>query len=324
MKILIIRIAAVGDCVQITPLVRFLKEQGHEVVLLTSENGEAVFKFNPFLDKLILHKANSVPNCDLLEYFNRVKAENNCDKMINLCESVEVKYLFHPVDPVYNYSKDERFARGNKNHYDIMFEGAGYPEVKGKTGEMYFSEQEETEFARWRSQYIGKFLVLWCLSGSSIHKSYPYTRLVMERLIMKYKDIVFITVGDDWCRILEAELEHERCIHKSGEWSLRQTALACKHASLVVSPETGVLHFAGCFDTPKIGMLTHTTKECLSKYFKNDYSMQADVDCSPCFRIIETAKVQCPIDKVNGVPWCASFGFHPDKVIKKIEEVYHN
>lgn len=323
MRYLVCRIAAIGDCLQVTPLLRYLKENGHEVYVLTSEQGLEIFKNNPFIDKLIYHKRDSVP-CDLIgEYFEKIKKENNCNVLINLCESIEVKYLFHPVDPQYNYSKQERFNIGNKNHYDIVFEGSGFPEIKGKLPEMFFTEKEESDFANFRKEFIGKFLIVWCLAGSSLHKTYPYAKYVMEKLLNKYPDIVFVTVGDQWCEILELELEHNRIIHKSGKWNLRETALACKYASLVVAPETGVLHMSGCFDTPKIGFLTHTTKECLSKYFKNDYSLEAKVNCAPCFRIIYDAKVQCPIDRITAAPFCAAFGFNPDLVTAKIEEIYH-
>jgi ADP-heptose:LPS heptosyltransferase len=323
MRYLVARIAAIGDCVQISPLVRYLKEQGHEVYCLTSELGVQILKNNPFIDKLIEYIHDTVPVEELGDYFNKIAKENGCDKLLNLCECVEVKYLFHPADPVYNYSKQERFLRGNKNHYDAVFEAAGFPEVTGRLPEMFFDDKEEEISARWRKDFLGKFLIVWCLAGSARHKSYPYTRYVMEQLLVKHNDMVIVTVGDEVCRYFEDGLEHERCIHKSGRWSLRETAIACKYASLVISPETGVAHFAGCFDTPKIVFLTHTTKECLSKYFKNDYSLEAKVDCAPCFRLIQDADVQCPIEHYSRAPWCVAFGFPPEQVISQIEKVYY-
>lgn len=323
MRYLVCRIAAIGDCIQISPLVRFLKEQGHEVYCLTSELGVQILKYNPFIDKLIEYIHDTVPIEQLGDYFGNIAKENKCDKVLNLCECVEVKYLFHPSDPVYNYSKQERFLRGNKNHYDAVFEAAGFPEVTGKRPEMFFSEEEEQKSALFRCDFVGQFVIVWCLAGSARHKSYPFTRQVIEQLLMKHKDIIIITVGDDICRIFEDGLEHERCIHKSGKWSLRETAIACKYASLVVSPETGVLHFAGCFDTPKMGFITHTTKECLSKYFINDYSLEAQADCAPCFRLIQDADAQCPVEHISRAPWCVAFGFPPDKVINQIEKVYY-
>lgn len=323
MRTLICRIAAIGDVVQITPLIHYLKEAGNEVYVITSTQGMQILKNNPYIDKLIHYEAETVPAEELCDYFAKVAKENGCDKVINLCECVEVKYLFHAADPVYNYSKQERFLRGNHNHYDAVFEAAGLPDITGRLPEMFFDEKEEEASANFRKDFIGKFLIVWCLAGSSRHKTYLHTREVMEFLLTKYKDIVIVTVGDEYCKVFEAGLEHERCIHKSGVWSLRETAIACKYASLVISPETGVAHFSGCFDTPKLIFLTHTTKECLSKYFKNDYSMEAKVDCAPCFRMINDADLQCPVEKFTHAPWCAAFGFPQDKVIKQIEKVYY-
>ncbi|HNX02872.1 MAG TPA: glycosyltransferase family 9 protein [Candidatus Cloacimonas sp.] len=322
MRVMVARIAAIGDCIQISPLCRYLKEQGHEVYVLTSEWGVQILKNNPFIDKLILYVHDTVPCEELYDYFNKVAKENKCDKVINLNECVEVKYLFHAADPVYNYTKQERFLRGNKNHYDAVFEAAGFPEVTGKRPEMFFDEKEEEASARFRKDFIGKFLIVWCLAGSARHKAYPFTRVVMEKLLLKYPDIVIITVGDDWCKNFEEGLEHERIIHKSGKWNIRETAIACKYASLVIAPETGVAHLAGCFDTPKIVFLTHTTKECLSKYFKNDYSIEAKVDCAPCFRLIDDCDVQCPVEPLSRAPWCVAFGFPPEEFINQVEKVY--
>jgi len=322
-RVLVCRIAAIGDCVQLTPVIRHLKELGNEVYLLTSGQGMQIFKNNPFVDKLLYYVNETVPVEELAEYFKKIGKENNCDKVINLCECVEVKYLFHPADPVYNYTKQERFLRGNHNHYDANFEACGFTDVKGKLPEMFFDESEEEASANFRKDLIGKFVIVWCLSGSARHKSYPYTRYVIENLLTQHKDIVVITVGDEVCKVFEEGLNHERCIHKSGEWTLRETAIACKYASLVVSPETGVLHFSGCFDTPKIGLLTHTNKECLSKYFKNDYSIEAKVECSPCFRLINDADVECPVESMTRAPWCVAFGIPPNVLIQQIERVYY-
>lgn len=321
MRVLVVRIGAFGDCLQITPILRHLKSQGNEIFVLTSERGIEVLHNNPNIDKLILHVKDSVP-CDKLgEEFDRVKKENCCDKIIDLCESIEVKYVLHPVDPQYNYSKQERFELCNKNHYDVVIEAAGLTDVKHKNPEMFFTDEEEKEFARFKSDILGAKLIVWCLSGSSMHKAFPYTKYVMDKVLREVPGSMFITVGDDICSILEDELKGARIINKCGKWNMRQTAIACKNAAMVIAPETGVLHISGCFDTPKLGLITHTTKECLTKYFVNDYSIEAKVSCAPCFRLIYDAKVQCPIDPISKLPWCAGIGFNPDEIADKIIEV---
>lgn len=322
MRTLLIRLGAFGDVLAVTPLVRFLKEKGNEVYFLGSEQAQEILQNNPYVDKFIYHKRDSVPADNLGEYFKNIKRAYECNEMIDLCESYECKIILHPAQPQYNWTKQERMALCNRNIYDLTFELAGYPQEKGHLPEMYFTEDEKQQVAQLVVDYLGSYKILWVLSGSSLHKAYPYTAYVLDRLLKKYPDMIIFTVGDEKCQILETELNNERIIHLSGKISVRQTCLLCKYMDLIISPETGILHASGMYDTPKIGMFTHTTPETITKYFKNDYSMQAKVSCSPCFQIKYEANIQCPIDPVTSAPWCVAFGFDADRVIEKIEEVY--
>ena len=108
----------------------------------------------------------------------------------------------------------------------------------------------------------------------------------------------------------------------SGIWSIRDSLLVTKYVDLVISPDTGILHGAGCFDTPKIGLLTSTSKENITKYFKNDYSLESTVECSPCFRIIDLPEIQCPMSKETlGACECMASGMPAERVYDRICEV---
>ena len=61
------------------------------------------------------------------------------------------------------------------------------------------------------------------------------------------------------------EWEGTNMKHYSGTWGIRKSLLWTKYADLVIGTETGILNGAGCFDTPKIVMLSHSTEENLSK-----------------------------------------------------------
>jgi hypothetical protein len=133
-----------------------------------------------------------------------------------------------------------------------------------------------------------------------------------------------ITVGDDLCRLIE--WDHPRAEKKSAVWDIRSSMLVTKYVDLVVAPETGMLNAAGCYNTPKIGLLTHSNKTNLTKYFANDYSMQAEIDCSPCHRMIyqHNAEKDCPkMDLGDGAWLCACAGaFDPNKLLKRMEMIY--
>ncbi len=323
MRVLIVRIGALGDSLITTPLIRQLKQDGNEVYYLGSDQAQVILKNNPNIDKFIHHKHDSIPNNKLGEYFESIKQAYECDKMIDLCESIEVKLALIPEDPKYNLPKYERAKLCNKNYYDQTLEIAGC-KTNNKLPEMFFSQEEEDEFAEFREENLGFKVIVWGLSGSGRNKSYPYVPYIVADLLKKYRKLKIVFVGDMPCQILECGMpEDKRVIKKSGKWSFRQSALACKYADLVVSPDTGLLHAAGCFDTPKIGLLGHSTIENITKYFINDYSLEAECDCAPCFRLIKDANIQCPTDKISSATWCMSKGLPAERVKERIEEVLY-
>ena len=290
-------------------------------MLLTSEQGLEIFANNPHIDKIIYHKKDSIQGDKLQEYFNALQSANECDEQINLCESIEVNLCLHPTQPQYNYSKSERRELCDKNYYDHTLIKGGVDIECDKLPEMFFTDAEEEDCARFRKDLIGKYVVLWCLSGSGRNKAYPYIPYVMNDLLVMYPEMVFITVGDLTCQIYEVGLQNERVIHKSGVWTFRQSAIMAKYANLVISPDTGMLHAAGCFETPKIGLLGHTTIENITKHFRNDYSIEAKAPCAPCFRLIYHAKIQCPVDSLTGACWCMAYGISDDLLMERIKYV---
>src|SRR3990167_8873888 len=149
MRILIVRLGAIGDSIVIVPLLRFLKNKGHEIYLSTSETGLQVLAHNPYIDKFIPYKTKQVPDNKLHAYWDGLMKEFSCDKFINMCESIERAISFHPVDPPYNYTKEERHKLGIKNFYEYAFVHSNIeiPFEEGTNGffrpELFFTEKKE-------------------------------------------------------------------------------------------------------------------------------------------------------------------------------------
>jgi len=281
-----------------------------------------IFRNNPNIDKLIYHKRDSIPNDTLGEYFKKTQEDNKCDKMINLCESIETKLVLHPGDPQYQDSKEERRAKCNKNYYDFTLELGGFPDVKGKTGELFFAPHEEKQMQKFFKRYEGKFVILWGLSGSGRNKTYwpVHAEYIWKKLLAQYEDVIIITVGDEPCRVLELKMGI-RMVGLAGLWNIRQSMLATKYADLLISPDTGLLHAAGCFNKPKIGLFGHSTIENVTKYFDNDYSIESQVACAPCFRLIYNAFVQCNLQEKSFATVCMADGLPAQRVFTQIERV---
>lgn len=383
-KALVIRLGAYGDMLIITPLLRKLKKDNYEVIVLTSERGEEILRKNPNVDKFILQKS-SMPNakcdkCDRLYYTKDFKKNNFCSKecstdknkeldslivetedykprlkknivynkaintlslgehlekikdnvdpdlYINLCGSIERDLALTPNMPQYKYPKQERIHLSKINYYEHTLNLAKIEYDKKDLLPEIFFKKKDTDFIKSKLSKT-KNNILIGLSGSGTNKVYPNIYYIVDYLI-KEKNCHVITVGDYKCTILEDEFidkyNPEELTRLCDKISMRESIALTKYVDLVICNDTGLLHGAGCFDTPKIGLLGHTTIENITKHFINDYSVESDpklCPCAPCSRIIYSAPVYCPIDEITGVPYCMSYGISPKRIIENINEV---
>jgi ADP-heptose:LPS heptosyltransferase len=316
-KAFVVRYGAIGDSLILTPAIKRLKELGYYVILNTGKRGKEVFANNPNVDEILEHD-EAIKIEDLPDHWEKLKKDLGPeDRFINFSESLECNVALHPIQPQYNYTKQERFDLCNKNYYDATEEWAKLEGCQ-KLPELYFtpSELEEAQ----KHVVPGKFNILWQLSGSAKQKVYPWADYVIGEILKNHKDIHIITTGDERCQILES-IEDKDITNLSGRVSVRIAMCLTSLVQLVVSPDTGILHAAGCYPTPKVGLLGHTTKTNITKYFENDYSLEAECACAPCFRLIYDHDIQCPIEFVTHAAWCMAEGLRPERVYGQVDRV---
>lgn len=314
---LIIRYGAYGDAILITPVVRRLKELGYHTILRGSLRAKEVFENNPNLDEFILHDKD-MPVDDLPKHWEELqKTLGPEDKWINFSESIECNVALHPIQPAYNYTKKERFELCNRNYYDATEAWSGLDGCQ-KLPELYFTPLETQEAQKHLTPRAVN--ILWQLSGSGRQKVYPWSDYVIGELLKNFENLHIITAGDERCQLLES-VEDLQITNLSGRISARVAMCLTQFVDLVISPDTGILHASGCYETPKIGLLGHTNRENITKYFKNDYSIEAECACAPCFRLIYDHEIQCPRDVVTQAAWCMSEGISPERLYGRICEV---
>jgi len=335
MKYLLTRWGALGDIVFISPVIRYLKAQGHKVIVSTTERGKMLLADDPNIDDIVFTPDGQIE--DVRTYWEAEAKRIGADKVVNFSESIEVALLKHPLDPKYNLPKEARIKECDVNAFDQEFRCAGInPDeltAEQKRPKLYYTQREINNVERFFDSYSGlgwniepkkKMIIMWVLSGSGIQKTWPYVMGTMLQLLEKYDNLYFLTVGDEVCKLLEPDLcahpDASRIIPQSGEWSVRETMLAVKYCQMVIGPETGVFVSSGQFDTPKIGMFSSITKNHVTKYFVNDYSLEAEgVNCSPCFRMIYDT-FQCPMH-LSGATICMGDGFSRARIINQIENI---
>lgn len=327
---LIIRYGALGDSVWVTPVLRLLKEQGYYIVYNTTPYSAQVLRENPYIDEWVLQDKEAIPNKELGPYWEEIGKD--FDKVINFSQSVEGALLKTEGSEAFNWSHKRRHRECNVNYFDRTLEVAGFPNKKGLLPELYFSETEEYLAGIFKQHYKDKFLIEVSLSGSSFHKTYPWLPYVMNEVHSQHDDIVVVTVGDYLCKLLE-NWQHKNTINKAGVFTVRQSMILTKYADLVLGTETGILNAAACYDTPKIVLLSHSSVENLTKYWKICTSITAkSCNCQPCHRLIYTLNNTCPLETVRlpgeqgiaeiGIPVCMT-RIAPESVYKSIESYYN-
>lgn len=170
-----------------------------------------------------------------------------------------------------------------------------------------------------------KFNILLGMSGSGGNKAWPWMETLALQICEKYPDVHIITVGDEKCRLIEPELEG-RITNLSGKIPMRMSMELTGLVQLVIAPDTGIIHAAGCYDTPKICLLGHNTIETITKHFTNDYSVEADPElapCAPCLSLIYNKDQQCPtVAECGGSVLCMAKGISLQRVMEQFEKVY--
>lgn len=328
MRILIIRLGAFGDVLVTTPVLRYLASQGHEIVYIANERGVQVLKNNPHVKLLIEQKTDSIPVDKLSKHISYMQNKHKCEKVIDFSESIEVALSLHPRSPEYKLPKDERFRRFNRNFYEYAFEHAKeYIPMDMEMHEFYqpelFFDKSELDEAR---KYLkpNHFNILLGMSGSGTNKVYPWNEDLCNKIINNIPKAHIITVGDERCRLIEPEIP-SHITNLSGKIPMRMSMALTSLVDLVISPDTGLLHASGCYSTPKIGLLGHTTKENITKHFINDFSVEADskkAECSPCFFLIYNMPLQCPLNEITKSSICMSDGISVESIMDKVRKVH--
>jgi ADP-heptose:LPS heptosyltransferase len=314
----VIRYGGFGDALQISPVLKLLKDSGKRVCVNVTERGEDVLINDPNVDELFTQKSDQVPNFELGPYWERITPL--FDAVYNLGGIVEQGLLSLAGDPIYDAPHTERHAKLNKNYSEALHDAAGVPHVF-KTKFYPSASEHKWVRAQRRNMRIGlsHYVVLITLSGSSVHKAYPHMDAVMAHMLIKWPDVRFIMVGDSMCQMLEVGWESEpRVFLRSGKWSIRQTLAFAQTVDLVVGPETGVLNAVSSEEVAKVALLSHSSKENLTKHWVNTSPIGAEgVDCFPCHKM-HFGFATCRRDVETGASMCAA-KIHPDDIATAIE-----
>lgn len=297
----VVRYGGFGDMIQSASVLPQLKEQGYEVHVMTTPKGQDVLRHDPHIDHFVIQGEGQIDNAELGAYWTHWARKY--DRFVNLSESVEGTFLPNPTKMVYHWPDEARRRHCGRNYLEATAHIAGvefHPE-----NACFYASKDEDDWAMAQLRQ-GAFNLLWVLSGSSVHKVWPYLDQAVARLLIDYRDIHIILSGEDACQILEAGWEKEpRVTRVSGKWSIRESLAVSQHVQCVVGPETGILNAVAFVPAvAKVLMLSHSSAENLCRDWLNTKALAANVPCYPCHRL-HYDRTFCPEKKVPVIeqPW---------------------
>lgn len=296
----VIRYGAFGDLIMASSIMPGLKNQGYHVTLYTTPQGYEIVKHDPNIDEIIIQDKDQVPNEQLHYFWDSI--QNKYDKVVNLSESVESNLLAIPTRINHSWPDSvRRKVLGSQNYLEWHHTLA---EVPLPIRQKFYASAEEKSWAKKEREAMGNGpIILWSLSGSSLHKTWPHLDEVIANIMLFTKAKV-VLVGDELCQLLERGWEKEpRVFMRSGKWSIRQSMAFCEQVDLIIGPETGLLNCAGLMEVPKICFLSHSSIENLTKHWKNTISLTPKTACYPCHRMHYNFDY-CIQEPTSGVSQC--------------------
>lgn len=297
----VVRYGAFGDLMMASSIFPHLKAQGYRVTLFTMPIGEEVVRHDPNIDEIVIQDKDQVPNNQLVEFWAHLSKKY--DKFVNLSESVEGVWLALPGRSNHRWPHELRHKYLNRNYLEFTHELAG---VDGELKQAFYPTLEEKAWARAQRDRMGKFVVMWSLAGSSVHKTWPYLDEIIARALLEFPEVEFVLVGDAVCQMLEQGWENEKRVHlRSGKWSIRQSLTFTAMADLLIGPETGVMNAAANLPVKKIVTLSHSSVENLTKHWLNTFSLAPkNTACYPCHMLHSNGFEHCPRDERTGCAAC--------------------
>jgi hypothetical protein len=293
----VVRYGGMGDMIQASNVLPALKRAGYHVTMMTTPAGQDVLQHDPHVDAWFIQDTDQVPNQLLGQFWDYHRTK--FDLFVNLSMSVEGRLLIMESDFRRHWPKNLIQQECNFNYMEFMNQLAGMPFA---AEQRFYPSDDEKSWANYELQPLAdKTVVLWSLSGSSMHKATPFVDSVIARVLMNHPDVHFILVGDHACQALEGGswANEPRVWCRSGVYSVRQTLTLAKCVNVVVGPETGVLNAVGMEQVRKVILLSHSTEENLTKHWLNTTALvPAATPCHPCHKL-HVGFGGCPVVTVN-------------------------
>lgn len=268
MKVLIIRFSSIGDIVLTTPVMRCMKQQRPELAIhyLTKKAYAAVLNNDPYIDKLHYLQDDLDAVIDELkqERFDYVIDLHNNLRTLRVKRALNVMSYSFPklnikkwlltntkINLMPDKSIVERYLE-TVRPLGIHNDGKGLDYYLPKDGEL---TNDDIPMSHW-SGYIG------CVIGGSFNtKKLPVAQWQQFCEMVPFP-VMLLGGPEDKAEGDEIAAQDNVKIYNScGKFNLNESAQLVKHARVIVSNDTGLMHIATAFQKPVVSLWGNTAPE---------------------------------------------------------------
>jgi ADP-heptose:LPS heptosyltransferase len=295
-KFLVIRFSSIGDIVLTTPVIRALKQQveGSEIHFLVKPAFRQVVENNPYIDKIhVLHERSGATVSELHnEHFDYI-----IDLQKNL-RSNRIKRRLGLVSftfPKLNYAKWLLVNFGINKLPDVhivdrYFEAVKVFDVKNDfRGLDYFLPDETEEAVKKAVTEAGAPFVVFVTGAKHFTKQIPLQKAIEICRLCPFPVILVGGPADAEQAEEIAQQSGGHVINMAGKCSLHGSAYIISKCTVVVTPDTGMMHIAAAFQKNIVSVWGNTIPEFgMYPYVDKTRRMEMEVTglkCRPCTKI---------------------------------------
>jgi len=298
-KILLIRFSSIGDLVLTSPIIRALSTQmpGSEIHFLTKKRYQTVVENNPYI-----HQVHAF-DTDLSDVLPTLKQEN-FDLIIDLHKNLR-SFRVRQKLGVKSLSFDKlnfkkwllvrfKINRLPKKHIvDRYFEGIqSIGVVNDQKGLDFFEGEENKNVQNLLPAEFQAGYVVFSLAGTYFTKQIPFEKW-KEMLILSPMPVLLLggkgeeKLANDLLSAVPAKTVLNGC----GTFSLLQSAAFIRHAQLVITGDTGLMHIAAAYQKKVVSLWGNTVPDFGMYPYVPQHPERVqiienkDLSCRPCSKL---------------------------------------
>lgn len=242
----------VGDALWRTALHREIKKRNPDMKLYVSSIGnywKDIYKTNPYIDKLI-DRVGNPPYISGVDYY---VSDQRCPHVIS------------------------DYAR-KMDALDAMEVWSGL-EIRDKS----YAYEVLPEESVWADKFLSKYprpIVGVQLKSSTWVRTLSTEKVIWLIRMLRYNNITVVVIDNG-----KFGFKDEGIINLAGGYNIREVASIVQKLDLLVTPDSGILHFGAHFKIPVIAIFGGSDPLCRLKYYSTVYPILAKekLDCQFCW-----------------------------------------